>query len=429
MAFTDRARQIWADEELRKKILFVLLMLVIFRLAAHIPIPGIDAGALRQYFAQNQVLGILNLFSGGGLENFSIVALGVGPYITASIILQLLQMVVPRLEDISKEGERGQRTINQYTRYLSVPLSVMQAYGLITILRQSSPLGSAVVGSFTLSTWVLTLTTLTAGTLFLMWIGELISEKKVGNGISLMIFAGIIAGLPQAVQRAAATYTSDQLLSVILLVAIAVVTVAAIVYITQAQRNIPVTYARQIRGAHTVGGAVTHLPMRVNQAGVIPIIFAISIILFPPLIAQFFLRVESAWLRDAANMVIRVFQNQTFYGILYFVLVFAFTYFYTAVVFHPDKVAENLQKQGGFIPGIRPGKETATYLSQVSNRIMLAGALFLGVIAVLPVALQSAFQTTSLIIGGTSILIVVSVVIEMMQQINAQLVMRDYESI
>jgi len=429
MAFFNRVQRIWTDIELRKKILFVLAMLVIFRLAAHIPIPGIDAAALRQYFAQNQVLGILNLFSGGGLENFSIVALGVGPYITASIIVQLLQMVIPSLEELSKEGEQGQRKMNQYMRYLTVPLSFLQSYGLITILKQSSSLGAQIVASFTLSTWVLTILTLTAGTLFLMWVGELISEKKIGNGVSLLIFAGIVASLPRAAQQIIATYTSSQILPIAFLVVIAVLTVAAIVYITEAQRNIPVTYARQVRGSRTVGGAVTHLPMRVNQAGVIPIIFAISIVLFPPLIAQFFLRVESAALRNAAETVIRVFQNQIFYGVLYFLMVFGFTYFYTAVVFHPDKIAENLQKQGGFIPGIRPGKETATYLSQVSNRIMLAGALFLGVVAVMPVVLQSVFNSSSLVIGGTSVLIVVSVVIEMMQQINAQLVMRDYESI
>ncbi|MEW6611095.1 MAG: preprotein translocase subunit SecY [Patescibacteria group bacterium] len=429
MAFTDRIHQIWSDRELRLKILFVLGMLVVFRLAAHIPIPGVDIGVLRQFFASNQVLGLLNLFSGGGLENFSIVALGVGPYITASIILQLLQMVVPNLEELSKEGESGQRKINQYTRLLTIPMAMLQSYGVITILRQSSSLGGQIVASFTLSTWILTILTLTAGTVFLMWVGELISEKKVGNGISLLIFAGIIAGLPQTVQRTFAVYTSTQFLSIIIFIAIAIITVAGIVYITEAQRNIPITYAKQVRGLRTLGGAVTHLPLRVNQAGVIPIIFAISIVLFPSLLAQFFLRADAWWLRQSAETIIRLFQNQLFYGIMYFVLVFGFTYFYTAVVFHPDKVAENLQKQGGFVPGIRPGRETAVYLNNVSNRIMLAGALFLSIIAILPLIMQSVFNLSTLVIGGTSILIVVSVVIETVQQINAQLVMRDYESI
>ncbi|OGL88369.1 preprotein translocase subunit SecY [Candidatus Uhrbacteria bacterium RIFCSPLOWO2_02_FULL_49_11] len=429
MAITDRLHQIWSDKELRMKILFVLGMLTVFRVAAHIPIPGVDIGVLRQFFASNQVLGLLNLFSGGGLENFSIVALGVGPYITASIILQLLQMVVPSLEELSKEGESGNRKINQYTRMLTIPMAILQSYGVITILRQSSSLGGQIVGSFTLFTWVLTILTLTAGTVFLMWVGELISEKKVGNGISLLIFAGIIAGLPQIVQRTFAVYTSTQFLSIIIFIVIAIVTVAGIVFITEAQRNIPITYAKQIRGIRTLGGAVTHLPMRVNQAGVIPIIFAISIVLFPSLLAQFFLRADALWLRNAAEAIIRIFQNQLFYGIIYFVLVFGFTYFYTAVVFHPDKIAENLQKQGGFVPGIRPGRETAVYLNNVSNRIMLAGALFLSIIAILPIIMQSVFNLSTLVIGGTSILIVVSVVIETVQQINAQLVMRDYESI
>ncbi len=429
MAITDRLHQIWSDRELRMKILFVLGMLTVFRIAAHIPIPGVDIGVLRQFFASNQVLGLLNLFSGGGLENFSIVALGVGPYITASIILQLLQMVVPSLEELSKEGESGNRKINQYTRMLTIPMAILQSYGVITILRQSSSLGGQIVGSFTLSTWILTILTLTAGTVFLMWVGELISEKKVGNGISLLIFAGIIAGLPQTVQRTFAVYSSTQFLSIIIFIVIAIVTVAGIVFITEAQRNIPITYAKQIRGIRTLGGAVTHLPMRVNQAGVIPIIFAISIVLFPSLLAQFFLRADALWLRNAAETIIRVFQNQLFYGITYFVLVFGFTYFYTAVVFHPDKIAENLQKQGGFVPGIRPGRETAVYLNNVSNRIMLAGALFLSIIAILPIIMQSVFNLSTLVIGGTSILIVVSVVIETVQQINAQLVMRDYESI
>src|SRR3989338_9262285 len=420
MAITDRLHQIWSDKELRMKILFVLGMLTVFRVAAHIPIPGVDIGVLRQFFASNQVLGLLNLFSGGGLENFSIVALGVGPYITASIILQLLQMVVPSLEELSKEGESGNRKINQYTRMLTIPMAILQSYGVITILRQSSSLGGQIVGSFTLFTWVLTILTLTAGTVFLMWVGELISEKKVGNGISLLIFAGIIAGLPQIVQRTFAVYTSTQFLSIIIFIVIAIVTVAGIVFITEAQRNIPITYAKQIRGIRTLGGAVTHLPIKVNQAGVIPIIFAISIVLFPSLLAQFFLRADALWLRNAAEAIIRILQNQLFYGIIYF---------YTAVVFHHDKIAENLQKQGGFVPGIRPGRETAVYLNNVSNRIMLAGALFLSIIAILPIIMQSVFNLSTLVIGGTSILIVVSVVIETVQQINAQLVMRDYESI
>src|SRR3990167_7032557 len=248
MAFVSRLELIWKDVELRKKILFVLGMLAIFRLAAHIPIPGVDTAVLRQFFASNQVLGLLNLFSGGGLENFSVVALGVGPYITASIIIQLLQMVVPSLEEMSKEGESGQRKLNQYMRILSVPLAALQGYGIITLLRQSSSLGAQIVEGFTPATWVLTLLSLTAGTVFLMWIGELISEKKVGNGISLLIFAGIIAGLPSAIKEALVNFNQEQVINLLLFGAIAIITVVGVVIITEGQRNIPVSYAKRVRG-------------------------------------------------------------------------------------------------------------------------------------------------------------------------------------
>lgn len=429
MTALEKIGQIFKDSDLRKKIFFVLGMLVIFRFAAHIPVPGVPVAALREIFQQNQILGLLNLFSGGSFQNFSIMALGVAPYITASIIIQLLIMVVPKLEELSKEGESGQRKINQYMRLLSVPLAALQGYGLIRIFQSSGGLAGTLIAGFAGWNLVMTLVVLTAGTVGLMWIGELISEKKIGNGVSLIIFAGIIAGLPQVVQQTAATYTSADLLKIIIFISIAVVTVAGVVFLTEAQRNIPITYAKRIRGMKMYGGSSTHLPMRVNQAGVIPIIFAISLILFPSVIAQFFMRSSSSLIQGAAQFVVNVFQNQLFYGALYFVLVFAFTYFYTSVVFHPNQIAENLQKQGGFVPGIRPGNETMRYLSYVSTRIIFAGALFLGIIAVLPNIMQAGFQTQTLVLGGTSILIVVSVVIETVQQIDAQLVMRDYESL
>lgn len=418
---------IWKDVQLRKSILFVLAMLVIFRIAAHIPVPGVDVFALQQFFAQNQVLGLLNIFSGGGLENFSIVALGIGPYITASIIFQLLVMVVPSLEELQKEGQSGQQKISQYTRMLTIPLALVQAYSLLALLGQSSHLGGAIISQMSVFQTISTVIVLTAGTVFLMWLGELISEKKVGNGISLLIFAGIIASLPGQIQQALVTYDPTQIFTFIAFLIMAVLVVAGIVIITEGQRNIPVTYAKRVRGQQAHGGASTHLPLRVNQAGVIPIIFAISIILFPPLVAQFFLRSSSTFMVNAAQWVIDIFQNQLFYGIIYFVLVVAFTYFYTAVIFHPNKIAENLQKQGGFIPGIRPGSQTEEYLGKVSTRIMLAGALFLGAIAVLPLVMQPIFNTSTLVIGGTSLLIVVAVVIEMVKQIDSQLAMRQYE--
>lgn len=423
----QKLEQIWKTPDLRNSILFVLACLVIFRLAAHLPIPGVDAVALKNFFASNQLLGLLNLFSGGGLENFSIAMLGVGPYITASIIMQLLTMIVPRLEEISKEGEAGHHRINQYTRWLTIPLAALQAYSFIVLLRSQG--GGQIIG--TLDTWelVTSLMTITAGTVFLMWLGELISERKIGNGISLLIFAGIVAGVPQQLQQALATFDQSQLLSVIAFLAIAIITVIGVVVVTEAQRNIPVTYARMVRGTRTYGGATSHLPLRLLQAGVIPIIFAISVILFPPMIAQFAVRSQAEWLSRAAQFTIELFQNQLFYAGLYFVLVFGFTYFYTAVIFKPEQIAENLQKQGGFVPGIRPGASTIEFLGQTMNRIIFPGALFLGLIAILPLVMQAFTGSQLLVIGGTSLLIVVSVVIETVRQINAQLVMRDYDEL
>lgn len=416
--------QIWKIKDLRKSILFVAAMLVIFRIAAHIPIPGIDTDAIRQFFASNQLLGIMNVLSGGGMENFSIVAMGVAPYITASIIFQLLVMIVPKLEEISKDGEAGRKKINQWTRMLTVPLAAMQGYGLIALLRQSS--GQIFID---LTTWnlITILVTVTAGTIFLMWLGELISEKNIGNGISLMIFAGIISSLPRVLQQTFFAFDASQLITLLIFGVIAILTVIGVVIITEGQRNVPVSYAKRVRGMKMYGGVNTHLPLRVNMAGVIPIIFAISIILFPPMVAQFFLSAKTAILVQGAEWVIAVFQDQLVYGVLYFLLVFGFTYFYTEVVFHPDQIAENLQKQGGFIPGIRPGRHTMEYLRNTTHRIILAGALFLGLIAVLPLILRAFTGVATLAIGGTSLLIVVSVVIETFKKIESQLTMRDYD--
>ena len=420
----EKLQQIWKIRDLRASIIFVLAMLFIFRLVAHIPVPGVDVMALRKFFQSNQILGLMNIFSGGTMENFSVIMLGVAPYITASIIFQLLAMIIPKLEEITKEGESGQRRINQYTRLLSVPLAFLQSYGMITLLRQSA---RGIVGEMDIFRLITTMVTITAGTVFLMWIGELISEKQIGNGISLLIFAGIVSALPGKVQQMILTFDSGQLIQMIFFILIAIITVVGVVFVTEGQRNIPVSYARQVRGNRVYGGATTHLPLRVNMAGVIPIIFAISVILFPSMIAQFFLRARTAWMANAAQATLGLFNNQFFYGLLYFILVVAFTYFYTAVIFHPQKIAENLQKQGGFIPGIRPGRLTAEYLQYTVNRILLAGSVFLGIIAVLPLTLQSVTGATSLAIGGTSLLIVVSVVIEIVRQVESQLTMREYE--
>ena len=421
----EKLRQIWKARDLRNKILFVLGMLVIFRLVSHIPVPGVDTVALKQLFGSNQVLGLMDLFSGGDMSNFSIVMMGVGPYITSSIIFQLLGMIVPKIEEMQKE-ESGRQKINMWTRWATVPLAIMQAYAMINLLQRSARNIIVNVSSLDLMMMVVTVT---VGTMFLMWLGELISEKKIGNGISLIIFAGIIAALPQVLSQIFLSFDKSQLFTLIGFTAIAIVTVVGVVIINEGQRNIPVQYARQIRGSRTSGGTTTHLPLRVNMAGVIPIIFAISIIMFPSMVAQFFISAKTAWIANFSQWTINIFQNQLFYGIIYFLLVFAFTYFYTEIVFHPDQIAENLQKQGGFIPGIRPGRPTAEYLGNTTHKIILVGALFLGLIAVLPLVMRYFTGIQSLAIGGTSLLIVVAVVIDTVKQIQSQMTMREYDGV
>ena len=419
----EKLIQIWKARDLRNSILFILGMLVIFRIAAHIPVPGVNAAALRDFFASNQILGLMNIFAGGGMQNFSIVMMGVGPYITSSIIFQLLAMIIPQLEEMNKE-EAGRQKVNMWTRWLTVPLAALEAYGMITLLRRSSHLILGDISAMSLITMIITIT---AGTVFLMWLGELMTEKKVGNGISLLIFAGIVSGLLQTVQRVAVTFDPSKLYMILGFLAIALITVVGVVIINEGQRNVPVQYARQIRGNRMFGGTSTHLPLRVNMAGVIPIIFAISVVIFPPMIAQFFIHARTAFLANAAVWTISFFQNQLVYAILYFLLVFVFTYFYTEVIFHPTQIAENLQKQGGFIPGIRPGRHTSEYLANTTHKIIFVGALFLGIIAILPLILRYFTGMQFLTIGGTSLLIVVSVVIETVKQIESQLTMREYE--
>ncbi|MDA3839822.1 MAG: preprotein translocase subunit SecY [Patescibacteria group bacterium] len=418
--------QIWKIKDLRKNILFVVGMLVIFRFAAHIPIPGVDVMALREFFGGNQVLGLLNVFSGGSMANFSVVMMGIAPYITSSIIFQLLAMIVPQLEEMQKE-EAGKQKISMWTRWATVPLAALQAFSMVILLQRSNTGILINVTPFDIFSMVLTIT---AGTIFLMWIGELITEKNIGNGISLLIFAGIVSSFPQTLQGIVVNFDPSQLTTIIGFALVAVVTVLGVVWITEGQRNIPVQYAKQVRGNRSFGGTTTHLPLRVNMAGVIPIIFAISVVLFPSMVAQFFLHAETAWIANFSQWIIDVLANQLIYGFLYFVLVFAFTYFYTEIIFHPDQIAENLQKQGGFIPGIRPGRHTAEYLANTTHKIVFIGALFLGSIAVLPLILgYFSGGAAGLAIGGTSLLIVVAVVIETVRQIEAQLTMREYEGL
>lgn len=425
MSFLEKFTHIFRIRDLRNKIIFVLGILVIFRIASHVPVPGVDREALRSFFAGNQFFGLLDIFAGGGLSNFSVVMLGVGPYITASIVLQLLMVVIPRLEEISRDGEEGHRKIQQWTRYLTVPLALLQTYATINLLNRGSRL---IISDVSLLNLVTIILSVTAGTLFLMWLGELISEKGIGNGISLLIFAGIVSRIPTALSQTFRVFDSSQFLNLLIFAVIAILVIAGVVFVTGAQRNVPIVYAKRVRGMRMYGGTATHLPLRVNQAGVIPIIFALSIMLFPGMIANFFAGSSVTWLANFSQAVANIFQNQIFYGGLYFVMVIFFTYFYTAVTFNPQQIAENVQKQGGFVPGIRPGQATANYLYKVLNRITLAGAFFLGFIAVLPFMAQALTRVQTLTIGGTGILIVVSVVLETMKQIEAQMQMREYDA-
>ena len=419
----DKILYIFKDPELRKKIFFVLGTLLIFRLVAVLPIPGVDTLRLKAFFEGNQFFGLLNIFSGGALDNLSVVMLGVGPYITASIIMQLLTMIIPRLEQIYKEeGEAGRQKFNMWTRWLTVPLAGLQTYGMISLFRSQGIFGD--LTGLELGTIILTAT---AGTVFLMWLGELITEKNIGNGVSIIIFAGIVASLPTSVSQTLIIWDPAKVFTYLGYAVFAVLVIAAVVFVTEGQRNIPVSYAKRVRGNRVYGGTSTHLPLRVNQAGVIPIIFAMSIMLFPGMIANFFVHASNPTVANIATSVDNIFKNQWFYGAAYFILVVLFTYFYTAVTFDPKNIAENLQKQGGFVPGIRPGQATAEYLHRVLNRITLTGALFLGAIAVLPFVVQGVTNLKTLTIGGTGILIVVSVVIEIMKQIESQMIMRDYE--
>ena len=422
---------IWKTKDLRQKILIVLGLLLVTRVLAHVPIPGIDASQLKSLFSQNQFLGLLNIFSGGALTNFSIAMLGVSPYITASIIMQLLTIVVPSLSEMQKEGgEAGRAQLNQYTRYMTIPLAMLQGFGTIRLLQHSNN-GVSLLAAFTPFQWFITLLSISAGTMLVMWIGEIMSEFDVGNGISLIIFAGIVARLPSAFGQAYQLFKDNPnaIPTVLGLIALVLIVIAGVVLVTEAQRNIPIAYAKRVRGNKLFGGVNTHLPLRLNQAGVIPIIFAISMMMFPALIGQFFINAKSTVLANYAQKTINLFNTQGWaYGAIYFALVMIFTYFYTAVVFNPTEIAENVQKNGGFVPGLRPGAQTADFLANVLNRITLAGAFFLALIAVLPLALPKLMNIPgSFAIGGTSLLIVVSVVIEVIKKIEAQLTMHDYE--
>lgn len=421
--FLNKLKIIFSDAGLRKKIFFVLGALVIFRLGTNIPLPNIDPVKLSNFLSGNQFFGMLNIFSGGGLSKLSIMMLGVGPYITGSIIMQLMTMIFPSLKEMyQEEGEAGRQKFNQYSRLLTVPLAMLQGFALLTLLEKSG-----VLINLGMMEKIVNLIMVVAGSVLLMWLGELITEYGIGNGVSLLIFAGIVASLPTSIQRMALSYDPSQIPMLLAFVVVGVLIIAGVVMVSEAERPVSISYARQVRGMKMYGGFSTHLPLRVNQAGVIPIIFALSILLFPQMIAGVLNTLSSGIAKTIAGYLTAFVSNGWAYGISYFILVFLFTFFYTAVTFDPEAISSNLQKSGAFVPGIRPGRPTAEYLSKIITRITLFGALFLGIIAVLPLMLKSLTGISAIAIGGTSLLIVVSVVLETIKQVEGQMVMREYE--
>lgn len=418
--------------DLRRRILITLLILVIYRLAAHVPVPNVDPVALRQVFEANQLLGLLDMFSGGAMSSFSIIALGVYPYITASIVMQLLQPLIPRLEEMAQEGEAGRAKLNQYTYYLAIPLSALSAYGQAVVLQSQGVISNFGLSGATLLPTIATVLTLTAGTMFAIWLGELITEQGIGNGLSIIIFGGIVAQIPQ---RVGALLVGD-VRGLIAFLVIMAITVAVIVIVQEGQRRIPVQYGKRVlamRGSRLriAGGQSTHIPLRVNAAGMIPLIFAQSFLLFPGVIASYFVSAQNQTIANIANTIYQTFNGQgNFYYIMYFMMVIGFTYFYTDVVFQQQNLPENLKRQGGFIPGIRPGKRTADYLNGVMRRITMVGELFLGAVAVLPwiVDVLGVVENPGMmLITSSGLLIVVGVVLDTMKQLEAQLLMRHYE--
>ena len=428
----EAVRNAFKLPDLRRRILITFLILVVYRLASHVPVPDVDPVALRQVFESNQLLGLLDMFSGGAMSSFSIMAAGVYPYITASIVMQLLQPIIPRLEEMAREGEAGRNKIEQYTYYLAIPLSALQAYGQSTILQTQGVITNFGLSGPALLPTIATVLTMTAGTMFAIWLGQLITEQGIGNGLSIIIFGGIVAHVPQ---RVGALLVGD-VRGLIAFLIITAITIAVIIVVQEGQRRIPVQYGKRVlamRGTRLriAGGQSTHIPLRVNAAGMIPLIFAQSFLMFPGVIASYLVSVHNKWISSIANTVYKTFNGQgNFYYIMYFLMVLGFTYFYTDVIFQQQDLPENLKRQGGFIPGIRPGKHTADYLNGVMRRITLVGAIFLGVVAVLPwivKVLGIVSNPGSMLITSAGLLIVVGVVLDTMKQMEAQLLMRHYE--
>ncbi|MEI7777642.1 MAG: preprotein translocase subunit SecY [bacterium] len=420
--FIEKIRAVWTDKGLRGRMLFVFGILIVTRLLASIPIPNIDQNQLAAFLRNNQFIGLLNVFSGGGLSTLSIAMLAVGPFITATIIMQLLTMMSSKLKEMSQnEGEAGRRKINQYSRLLTIPLALVQAFGFLILLQRQGIVPSLMV--FKLITDVVVIM---SGSVLMMWLGELITEFGVGNGVSLIIFAGIVARLPLSISQALFSFDVGQLPMYLAFLVAVVFIIYAVVLVNEAERPVQVTYAKRVRGNKVYGGVSTYLPLRLNQAGVIPIIFALSILLIPQFLFNILATMKNAMISGISHSILNFLSNQLFYGICYFVLVFLFTYFYTAVTFDPEMISTNLQKNGAFIPGVRPGAPTSAHLTKILLRITFVGALFLGLIAVLPLILKAITGITSLAIGGTALLIVVSVVLDLVKKIDAQLSAREY---
>lgn len=420
--FFSKIKMIFTDKQIRNKILFVIASLFIFRLLSTIPIPGVDVLQLNRFLSNNQFFGILNIFSGGGLSNLSIIMLGVGPYITSSIIMQLLTIMVPALKRMyQEEGEIGRRKFTQYSRIFTVVFAAIQGFSLLAILENQ-----AILGELTNFERITNLIIVVAGAVLTMWLGELMSEFGIGNGVSMIIFAGIVANFPSKVSQMLFTFDVSQIPVYIAFLVVSLLVIAGVVFVTEAERPISVTYAKQVRGNKVYGGGSTYLPLRMNQAGVMPIIFALSILLLPQIAGNMLVNSSNETIKSIAVALQGFTQTSVLYGILYFIFVFLFTYFYTAVTFDPDQLATNLQKNGAFIPGVRPGTPTRDYVSKVLTRITLFGALFLGFIAVLPIVAQNLSGITTVALGGTSLLIVVSVVLDLIKKVDAQLSMREY---
>lgn len=420
--FLHKAKVVFTEPAIRNRVLFVLGALIVFRMLAAIPIPGVDQTVLEQFFSNNQFLGLLNIFSGGGLANLSIVMLGVGPFITASIIMQLMTVMSPKLKSLyTEEGEQGRAKFTQYSRMLTLPLAVLQGFGFLTLLQSQGVITGLSPFEFGVNVILIV-----AGSILLMWIGELVTEYGIGNGVSIIIFAGIVASLPTQASQLYFNYDPSQLPLYLGFGIVALAIIYAVVVMTEAERPVPITYAKQSRGGSTYGSSRSYLPMRLNQAGVIPIIFALSIILFPQMLLNILSAFNLPWVNDANTVVTGFINNQWAYGAVYFTLVVLFTFFYTAVTFDPDAVSKNLQRSGGFIPGIRPGANTSEYLGNLVTRLTLVGAIFLGFVAVLPVGMQIATGVTALAIGGTALLIVVTVVLDLLRRLDAQVSMREY---